>query len=75
MSADAGLARRGLGGVPVNQTDMAATLVGALIAPPVGGLGMGILNAPEDLEAIAHLTRYVGVAHRCRGRMVAEQFP
>ncbi len=47
-------------GVPVNQTDMAATLVGALIAPPVGGLGMGILNAPEDLEAIAHLTRYVG---------------
>ena len=47
-------------GVPVNQTDMAATLVGALIAPPVGGLGMGILPAPGDLEAIAHLTRYVG---------------
>ena len=47
-------------GVPVNQTDMAATLVGALVAPPVGGLGMGILSTPEDLEAIAHLTRYVG---------------
>ncbi|MDX1873032.1 oxygenase MpaB family protein [Mycolicibacterium sp. 120266] len=47
-------------GVPVNQTDMAATLVGALVAPPVGGLGMGILTAPADLEAIAHLTRYVG---------------
>lgn len=47
-------------GVPVNQTDMAATLVGALIAPPVGGLGMGILTAPEDLDAIAHVTRYVG---------------
>jgi hypothetical protein len=47
-------------GVPVNQTDMAATLVGALVAPPVGGLGMGILSTPEDLDAIAHLTRYVG---------------
>lgn len=47
-------------GLPVNQTDMAATLVGALIAPPVGSLGMGILPAPGELEAIAHLTRYVG---------------
>ncbi|GAS98218.1 uncharacterized protein RMCC_5183 [Mycolicibacterium canariasense] len=52
--------RDGDWGLPVNQTDMAATLVGALIAPPVGGLGMGILTAPADLEAIAHLTRYVG---------------
>ncbi|MEB3022469.1 oxygenase MpaB family protein [[Mycobacterium] crassicus] len=47
-------------GVPVNQTDMAATLVGALIAPPTGGLGMGMLLPPKDLDAIAHLTRYVG---------------
>ncbi|OBG87022.1 hypothetical protein A5699_20150 [Mycobacterium sp. E802] len=47
-------------GVPVNQTDMAATLVGALIAPPVASLGMGILPAPGELDAIAHLTRYVG---------------
>jgi hypothetical protein len=47
-------------GVPVNQTDMAATLVGALIAPAVGAFGMGIVNRPRDLEAIAHLTRYVG---------------
>ncbi|MEB3030890.1 oxygenase MpaB family protein [[Mycobacterium] nativiensis] len=47
-------------GVPVNQTDMAATLVGALIAPPTGGLGMGMLLSPKDLDAIAHLTRYVG---------------
>jgi ER-bound oxygenase mpaB/B'/Rubber oxygenase, catalytic domain len=47
-------------GVPVNQTDMAATLVGALIAPPVGSMGMGILPAPGELDAIAHLTRYVG---------------
>jgi hypothetical protein len=47
-------------GVPVNQTDMAATLVGALIAPVAGGLGMGIVTTPRDLDAIAHLTRYVG---------------
>jgi hypothetical protein len=47
-------------GVPVNQTDMAATLVGALIAPPAGAIGMGILPRPADLDAIAHLTRYVG---------------
>lgn len=47
-------------GVPVNQTDMAATLIGALIAPPAASLAMGILTAPEDLDAVAHLTRYVG---------------
>ncbi|WP_232006350.1 oxygenase MpaB family protein [Mycobacterium sp. 852013-50091_SCH5140682] len=47
-------------GVPVNQTDMAATLVGALVAPSVAGLGMGIVPAPGELDAIAHVTRYVG---------------
>jgi hypothetical protein len=47
-------------GMPVNQTDMAATLVGALIAPSAGGIGMGILPAPADLDGIAHMTRYVG---------------
>lgn len=52
--------RRDEWGVPVNQTDMAATLIGALIAPPAASLGMGILTAPVDLEAVAHLTRYVG---------------
>ncbi len=47
-------------GVPVNQTDMAATLVGALIAPAAGAIGMGIVLRPRDFDAIAHLTRYVG---------------
>lgn len=47
-------------GVPVNQTDMAATLVGALIAPPAGAIGMGILPGRGELDAIAHVTRYVG---------------
>ncbi|MFF0493457.1 oxygenase MpaB family protein [Nocardia sp. NPDC004068] len=47
-------------GVPINQTDMAATLVGALISPFVGAMPMGIVPAPGDLDAAAHLTRYVG---------------
>ena len=47
-------------GLPINQTDMAATLVGALIAPTAGALGMGMLIRPADLDAVAHLTRYVG---------------
>jgi len=47
-------------GVPINQTDMAATLVGALIAPSVGTVGLGLVLSPKEYEAIAHLTRYVG---------------
>ncbi|WP_046315482.1 oxygenase MpaB family protein [Mycobacterium sp. UM_Kg1] len=47
-------------GLPVNQTDMAATLVGALIAPPAGGLALGLVMPPAELDDIAHLTRYVG---------------
>lgn len=47
-------------GLPINQTDMAATLVGALIAPSIGGIGLGIVNRPSEYRAIAHLARYVG---------------
>lgn len=47
-------------GLPINQTDMAATLVGALVAPLVGGIGVGLVNKPSEYEAVAHLTRYVG---------------
>ncbi len=47
-------------GLPINQTDMAATMVGALIAPTVGGLGMGLFVKPSEYQAIAHLARYVG---------------
>ena len=47
-------------GLPINQTDMAATLVGALIAPSLGGIGLGIIGRPSEYRAIAHLTRYVG---------------
>ena len=48
-------------GLPINQTDMAATLVGSLIAPSVGGIAMGRINTPREYDAIAHLTRYVGL--------------
>jgi hypothetical protein len=47
-------------GVPVNQTDMAATMLGALFAPVVAGMAMGIINTPEELAGIVHLTRYTG---------------
>ena len=47
-------------GIPINQTDMAATLVGALVAPVIGGIGMGMVSRPGEYEAVAHLTRYVG---------------
>jgi hypothetical protein len=47
-------------GLPVNQTDMAATLVGALVAPAVGVAGMGVVLSPSEYTAVAHLTRYVG---------------
>lgn len=47
-------------GLPVNQTDMAATLVGALIAPPIGGVGFGLLLSRRDCDDIAHMARYVG---------------
>ncbi|WP_132994272.1 oxygenase MpaB family protein [Gordonia zhaorongruii] len=47
-------------GLPINQADMAATIVGSLVAPSVGGLGMGLVSRPSEYEAIAHLTRYAG---------------
>ncbi|KXO87778.1 hypothetical protein AXK57_05485 [Tsukamurella pulmonis] len=47
-------------GLPINQTDMAATLVGALIAPVTTGTGLGMFARPSEYEATAHLTRYVG---------------
>ncbi|MFI1920194.1 oxygenase MpaB family protein [Nocardia sp. NPDC020380] len=47
-------------GVPVNQTDMAVTMLGALYAPALTGMMMGNIFTPRELDAIAHLTRYVG---------------
>lgn len=47
-------------GVPVNQTDMAVTMLGALFSPALSSMMMGNFFTPRELDAIAHLTRYVG---------------
>lgn len=47
-------------GLPVNQTDMAATIHGTFIVPATAGMGLGLFYSPRGLEAIAHLTRYLG---------------
>ncbi|MFM9378043.1 oxygenase MpaB family protein [Gordonia sp. VNK21] len=61
-------------GLPINQTDMAATLVGALVAPSVGGIGMGLINRPREYEAVAHLTRYVGWLMGVRDDLLPHSF-
>lgn len=47
-------------GVPVNQLDMAATMLGALISPVIVCVPMGVVLTPKELDAIAHVTRYTG---------------
>ena len=61
-------------GLPINQTDMAATLVGALIAPMVGALGMGRLVTPRDADATAHFARYVGWVMGVEERFLPNSF-
>ena len=61
-------------GVPVNQTDMGATLAGALIAPGAGALTMGVMCTPRELDAIAHLTRYVGWLMGVRDEFLPRDF-
>lgn len=47
-------------GLPVNQTDMAATILAALITPVAGVMAMGHVFTPRELKGVAHLTRYSG---------------
>lgn len=61
-------------GLPINQTDMAATLMGALIAPFVGALPMGVVLTPAELDAVAHLARYVGWLVGVRDEMLPTSF-
>lgn len=62
-------------GLPINQTDMAATLVGALIAPLVGSVPMGIVPPRRDLDAAAHLVRYVGWLIGVQDTFLPADFP
>jgi hypothetical protein len=47
-------------GVPVNQLDMTAVMLGAIISPVIVCLAMGVLLTPKELDAIAHVARYAG---------------
>ncbi|MQY22508.1 oxygenase MpaB family protein [Nocardia macrotermitis] len=61
-------------GLPINQTDMAATMVGALIAPTVGAIGLGMLVTPREADAMAHFTRYVGWVMGVQERFLPKDF-
>ncbi|NKY49002.1 oxygenase MpaB family protein [Nocardia vermiculata] len=61
-------------GLPINQTDMAATMVGALIAPMIGALGLGNLVTPREAEDFAHFTRYVGWVMGVEERFLPKDF-
>lgn len=61
-------------GLPINQTDMAATMVGALIAPMIGALGLGNLVSRRDAEDFAHFTRYVGWIMGVQERFLPKDF-
>jgi hypothetical protein len=62
-------------GLPVNQTDMTATLLGTFIAPAMGSIGMGIVYTPRDLDDIAHFTRYVGWLIGVQDEWLPHSFP
>lgn len=47
-------------GTPINQTDMAATILGAIYVPAVLSLAFGIFITPRELENVTHMTRYAG---------------
>lgn len=47
-------------GVPVNQLDMAATMLGALLVPIIPTIPMGVVVTPRELDAVAHVARYTG---------------
>lgn len=47
-------------GLPINQADMAATLLGAFNVPLLGVRLMGMPQTRRERDAATHLTRYVG---------------
>jgi len=47
-------------GLPINQTDMAATMVGAILTPFIAGLALGLLPSRRELEDVTHVARYTG---------------
>ena len=47
-------------GLPINQTDMAATMVGAMLTPFIAGVALGLLPSRRELEDVTHVARYTG---------------
>lgn len=47
-------------GLPINQPDMAATLMGALSVPLLGARLMGMVQTRQERDDAHHLVRYVG---------------
>jgi hypothetical protein len=47
-------------GLPINQTDMAATMVGAMLTPFIAGMALGLLPSRRELEDVTHVSRYTG---------------
>jgi hypothetical protein len=47
-------------GLPINQPDMAATLLGALIVPLLAARVMGMVQTRGERDAAVHHARYVG---------------
>jgi hypothetical protein len=47
-------------GLPINQPDMSATLLGALIVPLLAARLMGMPQTRAEREAAVHLARYIG---------------
>lgn len=47
-------------GLPINQPDMAATLLGALVVPLLVARVMGMPQTRRERDAAVHLARYVG---------------
>ncbi len=61
-------------GLPINQTDMAATIHGSLIVPTTAVMGLGLVQSPRNLEAIAQVTRYVGWLIGVREEFLPDSF-
>lgn len=47
-------------GLPINQPDMAATLLGALVVPLLAARLMGMPQTRDERESVVHLARYIG---------------
>lgn len=47
-------------GLPINQTDMAATMVGAILTPFIAGVALGLVPSRREVEDVTHVARYAG---------------